>query len=373
MNEDFYFEIFLSGTPSGFSFIGKQEDKEFLQKFYNTKENQEKEFLQIERKNNDIYYSFVVYGIAGYEDREGGLFNLTLKTTGGYFVDACLLYNKMLGIYNNHILNNIIKGGKYIIDNFANQGKFHKEIESVFYKLISDNKNYISPLKEIDIARNNNLYQCNPIDISTVLTKKLLQNYNKINVSSEYTTKDTELKNLKAMKDKKDKEISEIKEEHNKYCKKLESKITDLENEVKNHQQRIQQCEKTLNDIKEKTDNLSKNIENYNNETNKTCQGKECHNSNHSQTKSDDIGDKSDSRKRISCFTKKQNLLIYCVIIFCIILLIQVGKLSSNIKELKLSTNNIENTYTAIRVDTTSFIKEYKHQNRVKTRFYYLR
>lgn len=224
----------------------------------------------------------------------------------------------MLGIYNNHILNNIIKEGKYIIDNFANQEKFHKEIESIFYKLISDNKNYISPLREIDIASNNNSYKCNPIDISIDLTKKLLQNYNIIRVSSEYTTKDTKLKNLKAMKDN---EISKIKEQHNEYCKKLESKITDLENEVKNYQQRIQQSEKTLNDIKEKLDNLSKNIENYNNVTNKTCQGKECHNSNNTQKKSDDIGDKSDSHKIISYFTKKQNLLIYCVIIFCIILL----------------------------------------------------
>lgn len=188
----------------------------------------------------------------------------------------------MLGIYNEHILNNIIKGGKYIIDNFANQEKFHKEIESIFYKLISDNKNYTSPLMEIDIARNNNSYKCNPIDISIDLTKKILQNYNIIRVSSEYTTKDTKLKKIKAMNDN---EISKIKEQHNEYCKKLESKITDLENEVKNGQQCIQQCEKTLNDINETLYNLSKNIENSNNETNKTCKGKECHNSNDTQKK----------------------------------------------------------------------------------------
>lgn len=365
MNEYFYFEVFLSGTPLGFSFIGKEKDGEFLQKFYTTTGDKEKEFLQIERKNNDIYYSFVVCGIANNESRDGGLFNLTLKITNGYFVDVCLLYNKMSDIYNKHILNNIIRNDEYVIDNFTKQTELRKRIETLFYNLIRDNKNYISPLMEIAIARNNNSYKCNPIDISIDLNKELLQNYGLIKVSSEYNTKDTKLKKLKALKNK---EISEMKKQHDKHCKQLESKTTVLENDVEKYQQRIQQNENLLKDINEKLDNISKTIfnndENSNNKANKTNQGMGQDNSNDSKKNGSNTDDKSDSRKVMFHHTnKKQNLLIYCIIIFCIILLFQVEKLSSNIKELKLSINNIENTYNndeqpLSTVDTTSYIKD---------------
>lgn len=362
MNEDFCFEVFLSGTPLGFSFIGEEKDGEFLQKFYTTTEDKEKEFLQIERKNNDIYYSFVVYDIANNESRDGGLFNLTLKITNGYFVDVCLLYNKMSDIYNKHILNNIIRNDEYVIDNFTKQTELHKRIETLFYNLIRDNKNYISPLMEITIARNNNSYKCNPIDISIDLNKELLQNYGLIKVSSEYNTKDTELKKLKALKDK---EISKMKKQHDEHCKQLESKITVLENNVERYQQYIQQSENLLKGIKEEKLDNSKTIlnngENSNNKTNKTCQGMGHDNSNDSKENGENTDNKSNSLKVISRLT---NIVIYCIIIiFCIILLFQVRKLSSNIKELKLSINNIENTYNndeqpLSTVDTTSYIKD---------------
>lgn len=370
MNEYFYFDVFLSGTPLGFSFIGKEKDIEFLQKFYTTTGDKEKEFLQIERKNNDIYYSFVVYGIASKESRDGGLFNLTLKITNGYFVDVCLLYNKMSDIYNKHILNNIIRNDEYVIDNFTKQTELHKRIETIFCNLIRDNKNYISPLREIAIARNNNSYKCNPIDISIDLNKELLQNYGLIKVSSEYNTKNTELKKLKALKDK---EISEMKKQHDEHCKQLESKITVLEKDVEKYQQHIQQNENLLNllkGIKEQLDNISKTIfNNGENSNNKTCQEMEHDNSNDSKKNGSNTDDKSDSQKVMFHHTnRKQNLLIYCVIIFCviifcIILVFRVEILSSNIKELKPSINNIENTYNndeqpLSTVDTTSYIKD---------------
>lgn len=275
MKRNCEYEVFLGGNTLGYTFIGKEDGKSYLQKFYSDDylkkiySGEEKGSLsvQIERKDNYVYYSLVVYGIANIEGRkgEGEHFNLTLRLSNYYFTDICLLYNTMVNIYNTQILNHIIKNSKYVIDNFVTQTTLHKQVQSNFANILYEN--LLSPLEKLASAKNNSIYRRNPKDISRDLIKDLLQTYTTIIINSDYSTKDKTITSL-------NKQIEQLKKD----ILQKETLIRDEKNkEILDKDNQLQQCKEEYDKLKtqireqinKETSDINKQLQHYRGECSK--------------------------------------------------------------------------------------------------------
>lgn len=356
MEEKFGYEVFLGGNTLGYTFIGKEDGESYLKKFYNddylkkfySGEKKESLSVQIEREDNYVYYSLVVYGIANIEGRkgEGEHFNLTLKLSNCYFTDICLLYSTMISIYKNQILNHIIKNGRYVIDNFATQTNLHKQIESSCAKIMDDRKLLLS-LKKLAPAKNNNIYRCNPKDISRDLIDDLLQTYTTIRVNSTYPTKDATIKSLNGkvahledemlqrenqIKNQKDKEISDI----NNQLQQYKNDISKLNTQNKALQKENSDLNKSLTEYKLHGD-ISNQLEQLRKPVSDLYEYFSPHKS---EPKTE-----SEPKPPQQHISKRLVLLIICIILL-VVVLFQVRNLNSDVKSLDSKIDNIEKIQT---------------------------
>ncbi len=342
MEGKFIYEVFLGGNTSGYTFIGKEDGRGYLEKFYQEKEK-ESEFLQIKRDNNYVYYSFVVCGIANKEGRKGDSahFNLTLRLSNCYFTDICLLYDTMINIYNNQILNHIIRNGKYIIDDFVTQTKFHKQIEGIFSNLLKNN--LLLPLNKLIPAKNNSSCHYNPKDISRDVIKDLLQTYTTIRINTKYPTKDA---NIKSLNTKIQRLEQEMLQRENLIRNQKDKEISDINNQLqqfKNAYNKQKTQSTTLQNQLQKTEQELKSYRLHGNINDLLRQIKEPVLALSEYFSPHEIIDKPEPKPeppktRIS---KKLVLLIVCIILL-IFLLINTGNLKSNISELDTKISELQ-------------------------------
>lgn len=142
-------ELFMSGTPAGESFWGKEEERNYFGTLYNSGKDKPKMLVQVRKAQSGktyCYYSYIVYdGVVASDGRGGSYFCISLRTDR-YCRDYGNMYSLLDGIFRERIAGHFLKrmqGGalKYEIANFDSVSD---EIKGIFEEVMRRMKGLFS-------------------------------------------------------------------------------------------------------------------------------------------------------------------------------------------------------------------------------------
>ena len=134
-------ELFMSGTPAGESFWGKEEERKYFSTFYNGSKDKPKMLVQVRKAQSGktyCYYNYLVYdGVVASDGRAGSFFCVSLRTDC-YCREYGNMYSLLDGIFRERIAGHFLKrtqGGvlKYEIANFDSVSA---EIKGIFEEIM---------------------------------------------------------------------------------------------------------------------------------------------------------------------------------------------------------------------------------------------
>ena len=134
-------ELFMSGTPAGESFWGKEEERNYFGTLYNSGKDKPKMLVQVRKAQSGktyCYYNYLVYdGVVASDGRAGSFFCVSLRTDC-YCRDYGNMYSLLDGIFRERIVGHFLKrtqGGalKYEIANFDSVST---EIKGIFEEVM---------------------------------------------------------------------------------------------------------------------------------------------------------------------------------------------------------------------------------------------
>lgn len=142
-------ELFMSGTPAGESFWGKEEERKYFGTLYNGGKDKPKMRVEVRRQPGGktyCYYNYLVYdGVVASDGRGGSYFCISLRTDR-YCRDYGNMYSLLDGIFRERIAGHFLKrtqGGalKYEIANFDSVSA---EIKGIFEEVMRRMKGLFS-------------------------------------------------------------------------------------------------------------------------------------------------------------------------------------------------------------------------------------
>ena len=134
-------ELFMSGTPAGESFWGKEEERNYFGTLYNDDKDKSKMLVQVRKAQSGkkyCYYNYLVYdGVVASDGRAGSFFCVSLRTDC-YCREYGNMYSLLDGIFRERIAGHFLKrtqGGvlKYEIANFDSVSA---EIKGIFEEIM---------------------------------------------------------------------------------------------------------------------------------------------------------------------------------------------------------------------------------------------
>ena len=130
-------ELFMSGTPAGESFWGKEEERKYFSTFYNGSKDKPKMLVQVRKAQSGktyCYYNYLVYdGVVASDGRAGSFFCVSLRTDC-YCREYGNMYSLLDGIFRERIAGHFLKKtqGDTLKYEIANFGSVSTEIEDIF-------------------------------------------------------------------------------------------------------------------------------------------------------------------------------------------------------------------------------------------------
>ncbi len=240
-------ELFMSGTPAGESFWGKEEERKYFSTFYNGSKDKPKMLVQVRKAQSGktyCYYNYLVYdGVVASDGRAGSFFCVSLRTDC-YCREYGNMYSLLDGIFRERIAGHFLKrtqGGalKYEIANFDSVSA---EIKGIFEEVMRRMKGLFSAesftgldgfAKQSNAVAKVNLYDCTEETILGYVKK-----YGAVELSPYFPSekesaarREGEAK-LKAANEAFEKERGEMNKEY-------EAKVRSVNSKLENEQSRL--------------------------------------------------------------------------------------------------------------------------------------
>lgn len=165
-------QLFVYGVPSGDSFWGKEEDRNYFGTFYDNSSDEVKFLIQTRALNGKsfCYYNYLLYkNVIGNDGRSGSYFGISIRFDA-YCKDVFNMYRILDTLVNVYVMGNILKkdGGKlkYTVPNFQNATNVLKGIEEQMLQLIRNafSSDSFTALNGFNLTGNScptaNLYDC---------------------------------------------------------------------------------------------------------------------------------------------------------------------------------------------------------------------
>lgn len=120
-------EVFLHGTPKGYSFIGKSDEFSYCSTFYTNQNENEKLVLELRNIGNTTfcYYTYIKSkNVNSADSRPGGYIALTVRLDY-YCRDTIAIYIILKAIYKKHVVGNFVQDvgdtTKYIVESLSSK------------------------------------------------------------------------------------------------------------------------------------------------------------------------------------------------------------------------------------------------------------
>ena len=120
-------EVFMHGTPKGYSFIGKSDEFSYCSTFYTNQNENEKLVLELRNIGNTTfcYYTYIISkNVNSADSRPGGYIALTVRVDY-YCRDTIAIYIILKAIYKKHVVGNFVQEvgdtTKYIVESLSSK------------------------------------------------------------------------------------------------------------------------------------------------------------------------------------------------------------------------------------------------------------
>lgn len=228
-------EILIHGVPQGQDYFGVEEERTYVDTFYDNSAESVKFVVEPKKTGNNtfVYYTYLRYkGIVGSGGRPGSYFGLTLRIDK-YYQDVIHVYNMLEMVFKRYVVGALLSSSgesyKYLTSSFASKKTEIEQLQQGLVQLIQGTCDW-SKFVDIDagfIHSVTSAASCNIADVTENALTTALKKYSKVVLSPDYklnVVKDCEKKiqdaegkggNIVAEKDKKiaekDGEISSLK------------------------------------------------------------------------------------------------------------------------------------------------------------------
>ena len=106
----FQVTVILHGVSAGFKLFGDadEQDKAYVQTFYNQNEWDVPELLKVERVGNKMFYTFIkCKNVSAHDGRSGSYLGITLRMNL-YYADIQNIYSILKGVYKKLCVGTLV-------------------------------------------------------------------------------------------------------------------------------------------------------------------------------------------------------------------------------------------------------------------------
>lgn len=187
-------EILVHGVPQGQDYFGVEEERTYVESFYDNSAESVKFVIEPKKTGNNtfVYYTYLRYkGIVGSGGRPGSYFGLTLRTDK-YYQDVIHVYNMLEMVFKKYVVGALLSSSgesyKYMTSSFASKKTEIEQLQQGLIQLIQGTCNW-SKFVDIDssfIHSITSAASCNIADITENAMSTALKKYSKVVLSPDY-------------------------------------------------------------------------------------------------------------------------------------------------------------------------------------------
>lgn len=190
----FQVTVILHGVSAGFKLFGDadEQDKAYVQTFYNQNEWDVPELLKVERVGNKMFYTFIkCKNVSAHDGRSGSYLGITLRMNL-YYADIQNIYSILKGVYKKLCVGTLVsddgKRIQYNVSDFKDIGGKLEEYNKIIIDTIATYTSG-SDLQAIDQVCNGKGTKCvNLMECTESVAKGVLTSSNSIKVSTYYAS-----------------------------------------------------------------------------------------------------------------------------------------------------------------------------------------
>lgn len=186
--------VIFHGVPAGLKLCGNvdEQDKAYLQTFYNQGEWDVPEFMKVERVANKMFYTFVkCNNVSAHDGRDGSYLGITLRMNY-YYGDIQNIYSILKGVYKKLCVGTLVSDNgkliKYLVSDFKDVGD---KLEDYNKRIIDTIGTFTSgsDLQAIDQVSGGKGFKCvNLMECTESVAKRILVNSDSLKVSTYYAS-----------------------------------------------------------------------------------------------------------------------------------------------------------------------------------------
>lgn len=187
-------EILVHGVPQGQDYFGVEEERTYVESFYDNSAELVKFVVEPKKTGNNtfVYYTYLRYkGILGSGGRPGSYFGLTLRIDK-YYQDVIHVYNMLEMVFKKYVVGVLLSSSgesyKYMSSSFASKKTEIEQLQQGLIQLIQGTCNW-SKFVDIDSGffhSVTSLASCNIADITENAMSTALKKYSKVVLSPDY-------------------------------------------------------------------------------------------------------------------------------------------------------------------------------------------
>lgn len=187
-------EVFLHGTPKGYSFIGKSDEFSYCSTFYTNQNENEKLVLELRNIGNTTfcYYTYIISkNVNSADSRPGGYIALTVRLDY-YCRDTIAIYIILKAIYKKHVVGNFVQEvgdtTKYIVESLSSkEGELDNMMRTLVQLLsLQIHSSEFAKIRFEKIPSQNGTVQLSLLDCSNDSVLNGIKKSGKVSISTSY-------------------------------------------------------------------------------------------------------------------------------------------------------------------------------------------
>lgn len=187
-------EVFLHGTPKGYSFIGKSDEFSYCSTFYTNQNENEKLVLELRNIGNITfcYYTYIKSkNVNSADSRPGGYIALTVRLDY-YCRDTIAIYIILKAIYKKYVVGNFVQEvgdtTKYIVESLSSkEGELDNMMRTLVQLLsLQIPSSEFAEIRFEKIPSQNGTVQLCLFDCTNESVLNAIKKYGKVSVSMSY-------------------------------------------------------------------------------------------------------------------------------------------------------------------------------------------
>lgn len=187
-------EVFLHGTPKGYSFIGKSDEFSYCSTFYTNQNENEKLVLELRNIGNTTfcYYTYIKSKNVNSADSRPGVYIALTVRLDYYCRDTIAMYIILKAIYKKHVVGNFVQEvddtTKYIVESLSSkEGELDNMMRTLVQLLsLQIHSSEFAKIRFEKIPSQNGTVQLSLLDCSNDSVLNGIKKSGKVSISTSY-------------------------------------------------------------------------------------------------------------------------------------------------------------------------------------------